>query len=241
MARKQSHLGELEKESERRWQPRRSDPEYSHLIRLQSTVTAELDRFHPDSLETAIDFGCGSRPYNHLLTRVARQVIGVDIEGNPLADITHRVGEPVPLPDGVADLVVSFQVLEHVPDPSSYIEEIRRLLRPKGKLVLSAPGFWPYHPHPCDYRRWLHDGLKLDIERHGFLVVRIVPILQGWSAGVQILLSLLRYTIWRRRVYRWALKGICWLCSYLIDALDTYPGRSAHLVSSTYVIIADKA
>jgi SAM-dependent methyltransferase len=238
MAPKQPHI---KRAAERRSQPRRSDPEYSHLIRLQDTVAKELDRLRSGPLETAVDFGCGGRPYNHLLTQVARHVIGVDIEGNPLADVTHSAGEPVPLPDGVADLVVSFQVLEHVADPDSYLQEIKRLLRPKGQLLLSAPGFWPYHPHPCDYRRWLQDGLKLDIEKHGFLVVRIIPILQGWSAGVQILLSLLRYTIWKRRIYRWPLKAICWLSSYLIDVLDTWPGRSAHLVSSTYVVIADKA
>jgi SAM-dependent methyltransferase len=230
----------LEKESERRWRPRRTDPEYSHLVRLQNTVAQELDRVTVGFTDTAIDFGCGSRPYNHLLRRVARQVIGVDLDGNPLADLTYKVGEPVPLPDGVADLVVSFQVLEHVPDPKAYIAEIRRLLRPKGKLVLSAPGFWPYHPHPCDYRRWLRDGLKLEIETHGFLVLRITPVLQGWSAGVQILLSLLRYTIWKRKACRWALKGVCWSFSYLIDALERWPGQSAPLISSTYVVIADK-
>jgi SAM-dependent methyltransferase len=56
----------------------------------------------------------------------------------------------IPEPDGSFDVVVCFEVLEHVPDPIRAIQELSRLVRAGGKLLISAPfcsitHFAPYH------------------------------------------------------------------------------------------------
>ena len=60
-------------------------------------------------------------------------------------------GGPIPLPDGVADVVTSFTVLEHVPDERAALAEMRRILRPRGKLIISVPNrWWIFETHGAD-------------------------------------------------------------------------------------------
>lgn len=85
-------------------------------------------------------------------------------------------GVPLPLPDKSADVVVSFQVLEHVWDLDWYLGECKRLLRDNGRLVLSTHGVWLYHPHPTDFRRWTRDGLVKELESRGLIVESITGV-----------------------------------------------------------------
>ena len=126
-------------------------------------------------LESAsvLDLGCGTMPYRHIFSHAA-QYIGADIDGDP--DLLIRPDAPLPLDDGSFDVVVSFQVLEHVRDVSGYLESAKRVLKPGGRLFLSTHGVWPYHPHPTDYWRWTRDGLQEIIGDAGFHVVKITPL-----------------------------------------------------------------
>jgi len=46
------------------------------------------------------------------------------------------------------DVVVSFQVLEHIRDVSLYPRECERVLRSRDQLLLTTHGIWEYHPTP---------------------------------------------------------------------------------------------
>src|SRR5207244_2955754 len=52
------------------------------------------------------------------------------------------VGEPLPFGDGAFDCAVCLELLEHLPEPLGLLAEIRRVLKPAGRLVLSVPN--PY-------------------------------------------------------------------------------------------------
>jgi SAM-dependent methyltransferase len=105
-----------------------------------------------------LDVGCGDRPYEQLL-RGAGEIVGFDVPGNPHADL-HGSIDAIPAEDASVDVVLCVQVLEHVADPPAAIRELRRVVRPGGKVLLSTHGVYPFHPNPEDLWRWTHTGLE---------------------------------------------------------------------------------
>ena len=116
-----------------------------------------------------VDFGCGDAPYRPLFDARQLRYIGCDLQGSD-AEVVFEPGQRVPVEDGTADAVVSFQVLEHVWDLGWYLRESHRMLKDDGVLILSTHGVWPYHPHPTDFRRWTRPGLNCEVEVYDFTV-----------------------------------------------------------------------
>jgi SAM-dependent methyltransferase len=64
----------------------------------------------------------------------------------------------LPLADGSVDMVLSLELLEHVPEPAAVLREIARVLKPGGTVMLSVPSAVPRHDHH-DYWRFTAQGL----------------------------------------------------------------------------------
>ena len=88
-----------------------------------------------------------------------------------VSDIAH-----IPLPDASFDAILCTEVFEHVVDPMAVLAEFARLLKPGGKLFLTAPlgsalHMEPHHYYggftPYWYRHWL--------PKNGFAVDSILP------------------------------------------------------------------
>jgi SAM-dependent methyltransferase len=104
--------------------------------------------------KVVLDIACGEGYGSAALKRAgAAKVIGVDLSEEACAhvrskyDIETRVGdaEAIPLDDSSVDLVVSFETIEHVGKPARFLDEIKRVLRPNGIVVISTPNRDPYH------------------------------------------------------------------------------------------------
>lgn len=104
-----------------------------------------------------LDVGCGDRPYEQLLAGAA-EIVGFDRPGNAHADL-HGSIDAIPVEDGSFDVALCLQVLEHVPDPGAAVRELRRVVKPGGRVLCSTHGVYPYHPNPDDFWRWTHEGL----------------------------------------------------------------------------------
>jgi predicted SAM-dependent methyltransferase len=72
-------------------------------------------------------------------TRIHPNIINLDLNESPNVDIVASAS-CIPFSDCSVYLVVSQEVLEHVPDPSAVLEEIYRVLRPSGLLYLQLHG-----------------------------------------------------------------------------------------------------
>lgn len=138
---------------------------------------------------TLIDYGCGSKPYAPILSPYVSKYVGLDIEDGENVDHVLGVDGTCDLPEGTADVVLSTQVLEHVPAPDVYLREARRLLKKNGLLLLSTHGHMTYHPVPKDYWRWTHEGLQKIFGQAGFKIEEMRGIIGRSATGGQYLLD----------------------------------------------------
>jgi SAM-dependent methyltransferase len=115
-----------------------------------------------------LDAGCGRKPYRPLLSGVSSYT-GLDILQLPEVDIIVGEADPWPVPNEEYDVVLSFQVIEHVRDLPRYFEEVVRVLKGNGQLLVSLPFLYQVHGGE-DFRRWTAEGIEEELIRYGFEV-----------------------------------------------------------------------
>lgn len=88
-----------------------------------------------------------------------------------VCDIVH-----IPLPDASLDAILCTEVFEHVVNPIAVMAEFSRLLKPGGKLFLTAPLASCLHMEPYHYYGgFTHHWYRYWLPQHGFAVESIVP------------------------------------------------------------------
>jgi methionine biosynthesis protein MetW len=101
----------------------------------------------------ALDVGCGDGGrYGDEGRQHGVEVHGVDISEVAVAAARARgmnarvasLTDPLPYPDATFDVAICLEVLEHLVDPAAVVHEIRRVLKPGGRALLSVPNaaFW---------------------------------------------------------------------------------------------------
>ncbi len=86
--------------------------------------------------------------------------IGLDVRPGVGVDIVGSVYE-LPFEDESFDIVLCMVVMEHLEDPQSAIAEMKRVLKPNGKILVSVPFLFPIHDSPGDYWRFTKYGFKI--------------------------------------------------------------------------------
>ena len=140
-----------------------------------------------------LDVGCGSQPYRSLFAGCA--YTGLDIDGPrtrqlAVADAFYD-GHRFPFADASFDAVLCNQVLEHVFNPAEFLTEIRRVMVPGARLLLTVPFVWDEHEQPCDYARYSSFGLRSLLEQHGFRVLRQRKLMADFSLLFQLAIAYL--------------------------------------------------
>jgi SAM-dependent methyltransferase len=122
-----------------------------------------------------LDVGCGSKPYADLLTS-AESYVGLDtaatMHGLERVDV---VGTALALPfhAGRFDSVLCTEVLEHTPEPLAALQEIWRVTKPGGLLLLTVPMSEQLHEEPADFYRFTHYGARHLLDKAGFRVLEV--------------------------------------------------------------------
>jgi len=117
-----------------------------------------------------LDLAAGRLKYKKLLCRACDEYIahemslcdGVDL----VSDISH-----IPAADASFDTIICTEVLEHVINPWSAVQEIKRLLKSGGICIATAPFVFPYHPRPGDFFRYTKDGLVVLFRDEDFEII----------------------------------------------------------------------
>ena len=135
----------------------------AHIARYQAGLPLAKNK-------VVLDVACGSGYGAKLISKIARKVIGVDIDGKTIeyakknyhaANISYKVGSAteIPLGDNSVDTVISYETIEHIDDYNKFLTEVKRVLKPEGQLLISTPNEDEYthknefHIHEFRYKQ----------------------------------------------------------------------------------------
>ena len=136
--------------------PSLRNSDYLVLEQRRKIIAHWLKRVPGNDLRV-LDVGGRLQPYRPLLNGRLKHYVAVDPDPTGLVDAI-AVGEHLPFSSSTFDLVLCTQVLCYVEDPQRVIDEIRRVLRPGGTLLLTAPALLLNHA-PNDRWRFLPNRL----------------------------------------------------------------------------------
>ncbi len=102
------------------------------------------------------------QPKNHrsLFDERFCDYLGLDVADGPNVDVVMEQPYRIPLDDECADVVVSGQVVEHIPFVWVSFLEMTRILRPGGRILMSGPSSGHIHSPPYDAWRFYPDSFR---------------------------------------------------------------------------------
>ncbi len=141
-----------ERTSERLTEDAHQAREGDHLIYLFHLATYDFAIPYAAG-RRVLDFGCGTGYGTHRIAPRCDSITGVDVSREAVTfareryradNLDFRAIAPVedaalPFADGSFDAVLSFQVIEHVPDAGRYLAEASRVLTDNGLLIVATP------------------------------------------------------------------------------------------------------
>jgi len=129
--------------------------------------------------DVVLDVACGLGYGSHILyyNSQARSVLGVDLSRKSVAyaqanfgipdNMEFRIGDAQRLEfieDNSVDFIAAFETIEHLPKPDEYLRELRRILKPAGRVCICAPNNWADEtgkdPNPHHLQVYTWDRLK---------------------------------------------------------------------------------
>jgi SAM-dependent methyltransferase len=146
-------------------------------------LDAEVGPPVPGKLRKILDIGSGAGNMAHHLAQYG-QVFGIDYNPRPLPvaqqrglPVSQGSGNELPFPDSTFDLVALLDTVEHIPDELGVLYECARVLKPRGKLIVTVPAFmwlWSYNDEiNAHQRRYTAPELQQKIELCGLRVNRV--------------------------------------------------------------------
>lgn len=115
-----------------------------------------------------LDFGCGIGDFLLYAKRKGCDITGCDLSEDARSLASEKLGKTIvspeeifALPDSTFDIITMWHVLEHVPDLKYHAQQLHRLLKPGGRLVVAVPNF-----HSFDAHFYKDHWAAYDVPRH---------------------------------------------------------------------------
>jgi SAM-dependent methyltransferase len=152
------------------------NPGLAHpLYLIRSNLYRSIARQSGELSGRLMDFGCGLKPYESLFQ--VTEYIGVDFTGEGETYHQEKVdvfydGKTLPFPDNHFDSIFSSEVFEHIFNLPEIMAELRRVLKPGGKILVTCPFAFGEHEIPTDYARYTSFAIKHMFQANGFRIIR---------------------------------------------------------------------
>lgn len=162
---------------------------------MRRAILEFVKKSAPSLNGTLLDIGCGTMPYKELILSFGKvtKYIGLDLNYSTIHDTSvadlHWDGEKIPMADASVDSILAIEFLEHYADTQDIIDEMYRVLKPKGIIVITVPFIWPLHETPNDENRFTPYSLNRFFEKAGFNQIEFTAT-GGWHASLAMILGL---------------------------------------------------
>ncbi len=158
-----------------------------------------LKKYHPFGSRKLLEIGCGTGRFLFASEKAGWETYGIDISQKavglakellPKSKIKAGTIEEADLLPNSFDMIVAFEVIEHVENPYTFLSKIRNFLRDDGILVISTPDWdcWAIKRHPLKnywppYHLWFfnNESLKHLFERAGLKIINTKKNPIPWS------------------------------------------------------------
>lgn len=169
------------------WWPKRGwrallDPENARIPAFLEEEEARLT-----AGARVLDAGAGLRPYADIFRK--HRYESCDMPGGfyPQKHDFECFLDSIPCPDGAYDAVINTQVLEHVPDPLAVMQEMNRVLKTGGALLLTVPLTAPLHGEPWHFFHFTHHGIAQLARQSNFQIESCEKIGGAfWTLGKRV-------------------------------------------------------
>lgn len=179
----------------------------------------------PRQQERLLDLGCGQLPYFKLYAHPARDSFAADIEPRTANLSVISAASSLPFPASAFDTVILSEVIEHVFDERTVLDEICRVLKPDGILLITWPFNYGLHEEPYDYTRRTIHGMKrllhnsdfelVEILRRGDVIGVLITLIGQLALGATIPLCRLPYAGKLFYPIQWAIRNINFLVDFV--------------------------
>jgi SAM-dependent methyltransferase len=114
-------------------------------------IVMRMTTEYASEFQTVLDVGCGANLiYDQALAKLGKQVVGVDFTfsflklapPDSLATLIQGEATKLPFCDESFDAAICSETVEHIPDEIAVINELARILRPRGWLFFTVPNLW---------------------------------------------------------------------------------------------------
>ena len=100
--------------------------------------------------DCCLDAGCGEGYGTKLLSSAVKKIVGIDIDRKIIGKASKKYagnnrayqlydGKTIPFADNYFDLIVSFHAIEHIKNDIGFIDEMYRVLKDNGRLIITTP------------------------------------------------------------------------------------------------------
>ena len=170
-----------------------------------ASFVEDITRRVTDRRPRILDVGCGTGA-NLLMLSKYGDAEGVDLSEDAIAFCRERgleqvklgAGEALPYDDGTFDLVTALDVVEHMDDDLAGLREMRRVLRPGGRVLLFVPTFmflWGVQDDVSNHRRrYRLPELQRVLEQAGFEIERMTYANITFFLPILLMRKLMRLT-----------------------------------------------
>jgi len=132
---------------------------------------------------TLLDVGCGNLPYRAMFRDSVLHYDGIDLPASPLIDRNIDIlgsAQELPFKEKSFDFILCTEVLQYLPEPQKAMREFHRILKDRGKLILTTTQMWHVTNPPYDCYRFTRYGLRYLMQSSGLRIKHIEALGGFW-------------------------------------------------------------